>query len=612
MGQTAPRRELIIPSTGSSTFTATFLDVHRIGLSYDDPKYTADAESNISTSIALRIIDKEGNTVYEKSIAETTVSLFEYNIDEQFDNMPMFLNVGEEYHIEYSGSHIDDGLLGVALYGRQSSLLWLFVFASIVTLIVFSLCIFGISRTEGLLNLKLFFVAFGIMSFAMNIILVPYSVQDELAHFGISYSLSSKMMGLEAVNENKRVYLYQDGLCNIAWCNNAQNEYHFWNFDYGNTEGKYLNSTLRLSDSLQKQAYIFPAIGITIARIFKAPYQIVLFAGRFMNLLMFIFVCYFSLRLMTRFRDSIKAVILFPSIIWLTCSYSYDTWNLAFCIALFAYIIYLKYRPKKVGWLDILALSVIMFLLVPIKFIYFLMGLGIFLLARDNFKNRIWQFGTYVWTLFWGVFVAFKYRGMSATSFVSNRTDDRAGVVVAVNEAAENAVSEVVNRQSFSLGWIFASKHNILHTIEVYINTIFDQIENYLYKIVEGHYIELNISELAVFIVLFVCVIIILDECREYEISLRDKLVATFCILAGVGAVLTTFLFVYSFVHVTVIGTIDGVQGRYFIPFLLYLPFLLNKGHIKYTKDRTKYLMCYEILLSMFIILLSLSELLRN
>lgn len=612
MSRVFPRTEIILPSGQEMSFTADFSEIHRIGLSLDDPGKQDITENGVMTDVSINIFDTAGNSVYEKEIPETEIRLFELNIDEAFDGMPVMLNKGEKYTVKYSGKEIKDGLLTIGIYGREASLFPLFIISSILVLVVVSLCIFGISKTEGLLNLKLYFVIFAILSIMMTIILAPYSVQDEMRHFGMSYSLSNKMLGLPAIDENDNVYLFQNGLSTVDWCDTAQNAYHFWNFNYGSTPVKMINTTVRVSDSLQKQAYFLPALGITLARLFKAPYQIVLLSGRLMNLLLFVFVGYFSLRIMPVFRDGMKALLLFPSVVWMACSYSYDTWNLAFSLAFFAYVIYLKYREKKVFVPDLVILSIILYLLVPIKFIYFLMAVGIFLLNGENFKNRIWQWGTYIWIIGFGAYAAIYHRGMSATSFMGNRIDERATVAVAVNTQTGQAVGEVVARQSFSLAWIFESKRNLLYTIEMVINTLFDQSENYLYKLVNGQYLNIEISKLLVFGILIVAVIIMLDECREMKFSLKDKLVAAAGIILGSGAVLATFLFIYSFVHITEIGTIGGVQGRYFLPFFLYIPFILTGGHIKLTRDRSKYAINLEILMVLFSVMLNLSALIRR
>lgn len=612
MSRTLPRQELIIPAGKDSVFTASFSEIHRIGLSYEEPSKQDVTENGIMTDVSVSIADSNGNVLYEKELTETQIGLFDINIDEGFDEMPVILNLGEEYRINYSGTEIEEGLLTIALYGRESSLLPLFIFASVMVLIIVSLCLFGLSKTEGLLNLKLFFLILGLMSFMMTIILPPYSVQDEIKHFGMSYSISSRMLGLEAVDADRNVYLYQNGLASVEWCDTAQNEYHFWNFDYGSDPVKCVNSMVRENDSLQKQAYFIPAIGITIARLLNAPYQIVLLSGRIMNLLLFLFVGYFSLRLMKVYRDSIKAILLFPSIVWMACSYSYDNWNLVFSLAFFAYIIYLKYREKQVSIVDIIVLSVILYLLVPIKFIYFLMGIGILLLSRSNFKNRIWQWATYLWTMGFGFFVAIIYRGMSASSFMGSRIDERSAVTSSVNEATGTVISTVVERQSFSLEWIFASKRNLLYTIQIVINTLFDQTENYLYKIVDGEYLDVRVPSIVIFGILFLSVIIMLDECGEQKVSVKDRLVALATTLIGSAAVLATFLFIYSFVHVTEIGTIGGVQGRYFLPFFLFIPLFVRGGFVKLQKDRARYAMCLEILLVVFTIMLSLSAITRR
>ena len=150
-----------------------------------------------------------------------------------------------------------------------------------------------------------------ILAILYSVVLPPFSVQDEWLHFAQAYAISSEWLGQESVNDDGYIYVYESGLVRMNRCDDRQTGYRFWrDWDYGNTEGQYISGSYLYASNLYKYIYYASAMGITIARLFHAPYQIILLAGRFTNLLLSVILSVLALKIGKDFRQSMLAVLL--------------------------------------------------------------------------------------------------------------------------------------------------------------------------------------------------------------------------------------------------------------------------------------------------------------
>ena len=66
---------------------------------------------------------------------------------------------------------------------------------------------------------------------------------------------------------------------------------------------------------------------------------------------------------------------------------------------------------------------------------------------------------------------------------------------------------------------------------------------------------------------------------RSGTVNKKLRIETGLLFLLGIFIIETTYLFAYSVVPDYGIGLIEGVQGRYFIPFLYLLPFCMHRDH---------------------------------
>lgn len=597
-----PREEQILESGESMTFVPKFEQIHRFGFSCDDMDAPYYPKDNV-VSVKFEIKDKSGNSVWEQSFKDIIITPYEISQIDGVENLPVFLKTNEEYTFVYESKDMKPGTLTVALYGLEEEVLPFYILVCTMILGVVILAMYikdaHISSKRKTVFMAIIYLLLGVL---YNIVFVPFSVQDEPTHFAQAYAMSSEWLGEEVKNEKGYIYMYQSGLVRVDWGNDLQTQYHFWNdWDYGNIPSQSISIMYKDATELHKYAYTIPAIGITIARVLHLPYQMVLLSGRILNALFFLAIAALALRINPNMKRSMLAILMLPSIVWLSASYSYDIWNMGFCALFFSYCMYCRNKEGKVNWKDVLALLAICIAFIPIKFIYFVMAFGVLLIPGEKFSKRLEQFGTYAIVILGSVITAFVARGSSALSYATTSNVDIRSITDATAQ-----------RQAFSLNWILASAGNLLYTIKVYINTIFVQGENYLYKVVNGSYLSFEPPKILIYILLFIVLIIIIDEMRDVSVSLCDRIIAAGVFAMGVGLVLTTFLFVYTHVSIQSVGTISGVQGRYFLPFLLFVPFIIQGKYIKIDENKKDTLVFLLLIMNLWVIMCNFSGVLRG
>ena len=189
-------------------------------------------------------------------------------------------------------------------------------------------------------------------------------------------------------------------------------------------------------------------------------------------------------------------------------------------------------------------------------------------------------------------------RGSSAVDYATTETVDVRSVDI-VN----------LDRQRYTIQWVL---HNPIRTIKVYLNTMFEQTENYIYKGINGEIIEAA-PKIIIFSILAIMILIMMDEVNALNnYHNKDRIISIGIIATGCGLVLTTFLFVYSFVYEYSIGIIEGVHGRYFLPFICFLPLAIRNSMFSIPREKKNYLIIGMIILSLVVLICDFEAIVRG
>ena len=431
------------------------------------------------------------------------------------------------------------------------------------------------------------------------VITPPYSVPDEGTHFKLSYSVSELgFLGKEKTYP--------------ASISKMDSSFIFLTFFAGeklNREDLLKRFSAKIEP--EKRApliatdytlpYIPQAIGISIGKLFSSSLLTVMYSGRFFNLLIAVFVMFFSIRLIpSPFKLLLMLLALMPKTLFLFGSLSYDclTISLSFlAISVFFYYAYTCERKLNIRDLAIMALLVGMLLLV--KPPYFILGALFFIIPPAKF-GKLYKF---IWIAI-GIaaigIVFLKVIPMANAYLTSSQETEKTEISGVPAIPGSSQTTQDSAKLTKTLFHPELQIKNILADVPAYMKLIFksgfDYYRTYIIKSFVGvlGYIDVELPDMLtysyLFLILFTALLI-----SENKIKVNITKKTLFVLL-----LIFTFIIIETamYLYATRPGRdrVFGVQGRYFIPMaplffmLLYNRFINPKVNLLFSLRRKEYL----------------------
>ncbi|MBQ8160067.1 MAG: DUF2142 domain-containing protein [Clostridia bacterium] len=395
------------------------------------------------------------------------------------------------------------------------------------------------------------------------IIMVPYSVPDELVHYRASYSLSSIMM----------LRGDQADVGNPAYFSHAS-----FNREYPMGKG-YDRIVQEIGQPLPQQEevaqgfpvdlafplmYLPQAIGVTIARLCGANYLTLFYIGRLCNLLFFICCVSLAIYCTTRFKLLFVLSGLMPMILHQAASFSYDGYVNGMGFLLIALFLRTIDRPGKITLKEIISLAVVGMLFSPSKPVYLPMFLLLLLIPKERFDTT-WKKYLCVgilWILAAGAIVIFQ---LGSILSYANRGID---------------TPEIVESSTYTVSYILS---HIPHVVEVFIKSLRISLTRWIREAVGTSLAWLNVA-ISPWKILLYILIMMAAACKaerhgiQEVVSVKERVVF-FVAFAGVlFLVMLSMLLGWTPVYADMI---QGVQGRYLIPAIPLLFMCVNTKYIR-------------------------------
>ncbi len=450
-------------------------------------------------------------------------------------------------------------------------------------------------------------------------VLPPLTAPDEISHYVSAYRLSSKLTGQPQRDRYGRVLLRAKD----AWVEDINGDFVYEPDEDGNLQvtedsrkgaeklGEVLDeSTYELFHSLgingqyapektakiREQgayvssvyppvtttplAYLPQAIGISLARLMGLNTVCLLYFGRFCNLAFFVTMLYLSLKRIPFGKEILLGVALLPMTLHLAASFSYDVMILGCMFLLTAVCLDLAYEKEHVRVRDIVLLAVLAAVAGPCKMVYApMLGLCLLIPQRKFGKLRNWFAAAWL--------VGFSY---AAAMYLVNSQ------VIASYAAATEADSYVswAEESGFSLSFLL---HNPILLVRMFYETLIWNTQELHITMIGGSLGNLdkvlNVPY-PVVCILTLCLIGLALKIPGEEIRTNGRhkfwigLICAGCIALAMLSMLIACTPRSSQV-------IQGVQGRYFLPFLPIFLLILKNRTVVLTKDKNRsilYLMC--------------------
>ena len=565
-------QQQIIDSQESNEFVSSIVSIHSVSFSISkDISESAIADGEC---VDFSIYNVKGTQILNRSVPvnDITSDSFHVFIDISDANLKLSKNEHYKYECRLNGTAIDGISLMLCGDAEPITQYYSLVCISILLALILFGILFYTKKGSFYIRIAIIMMTLGVVN---NICIVPMVAPDELYHFQHAYALSNDIVGSDASGAYDTI-LSQDGevYFRVSIGSSNQSLIDFYtNADDYNGQGEKTISRY-LPDSFYECCYIPSAIGITIARLFGSPFQIVLISGRIANLLLLVIISIVSMKCCNSLKYAIAAICLLPSTIWLMSSYTYDSWNLAFCILFVALCFRIRESRKCIRIIDIVGLLIVLLLFTPIKFVYAIMILAVILIPFDQIKGmkKIPKVVVIVSVVSFATLLL-AIRGKEALAYLTTSSMDTRGV------------SDLALAQSYTIQW--AVKHPV-YIVLTYSYTIIHEFWMLLRSCFVNETFAWMVPAYIIVSVIIVFTLIMMSTLKGYKIHKKDRIKSTVIMLLSILAVFTAFLFLYSTVSSGKYGEITGMQGRYFLPFLIYLAIAIKSDKVSVLVDNSK------------------------
>lgn len=445
-------------------------------------------------------------------------------------------------------NEIEQSLAVEILGGKAEDIRYFFLGVAGLTVLGMGIVLILLIRKESIE--KIFVGSAFVFGLIYMLIIPPYAVPDEQAHFVTAYNNSSEILGEETLKDgNLAVLQEKEILCDPSGHYPTKERYiESINGIFGkiydhNREsvpgGKVLD--------MPKISYAPQVLGLTIARILNFNGIQLFYMGRIFALLTYVVITYWAIKVMPFAKMVLFVTALLPMSMQQAMSYSYDMLVNSISFFMIAYFFYLIYKKDKVEKKDILILCVCTAIIAPIKVVYIvIIGLGI-LIPYQKFGTKIKK---------WSYAFVLGMAGVIPT--IITRIVSMADMI-----GGSQTNSELLGYEVY--GGVYFLKH-LGELPRIFIETIQEMTSYYVDTMIGKQlgWLEIEIPPIIIEGFLILLLISVVRKRGEKEmIQIGSKVwMGT---LAFLCCIFTGFVLLISWTEVGQ-QVIAGVQGRYFLP----------------------------------------------
>ena len=400
-------------------------------------------------------------------------------------------------------------------------------------------------------------------------IIPPFQVPDEVAHFYRSYNFSQPEVSGKISFDRKKIevpkYIECINYGNLHKSNKVYDINDIQNCLKNTSNKRMLNSEKYGSQIL---GYLSQTIGIKIVDIFTNSPLLIFFSGRFLTFLVSLIIIYFAIKITPRHKLIFLAVCSMMMFIQQMISYSYDSILNSVSVLFVAYILKFIYEDKVINYKDLIIPSLILLFIINIKIVYLPLCLLFLLIPKDKFENARSKYLLFFLMIIFGVIVS-KFLDYSFS----------------ING---NGSSTSVRQFNYLIS-------NPLDIFKIAYNTVLEKGIFYLESLVGffGWFL-VKVSHLYLYAYILLFVYIINGE----ESKIQKKYIIILSILFIVVAVFGALYIVWSDYK---LPYVEGVQGRYFFPFLIPLCLVFVPKNKKYILDNNVVYSVINIIMFQFL-----------
>lgn len=431
-------------------------------------------------------------------------------------------------------------------------------------------------------------IIFGII---MSVLIPVAQVPDEGYHLRHTlYAIGGDNIYEQMQNINKEIGIYQIS----GMTGEKVNVLKYQTLLTTYLESYQLNNVIE-KDTLEILKRPGQTLGILLAIFFKMPIFWIYFLGELGGLLVYMEICFLTLKLLPNNKELMCMIMLMPMSIQEAGSFSYDSFNNALCFFMIAYIMHLSLKKEKINLRDIGLIFSIGILLFYIKTIYAGIVLLIAIIPIEQYDISIG-----------------KYR-IDRQWIKSNIKKVMLGMCFGIIIL----ICIVVFTKYEYVAILIQTMTNISEIIRLFIRTFIEYGTKYIVSMIAnfGEAADTPVGQWYIVFYLIITLWMCFYCNRSTEISIRYEISNRQKVIRKSVIVLTTVLMITVIIlsmitsgmkvlalfdkdipfgyKIKLLNVIDGVQGRYFIPILPMLLFIPEK--IKRVVEPNKKVFLYAV-----------------
>lgn len=402
-----------------------------------------------------------------------------------------------------------------------------------------------------------------------NFVLTPYMTPDESYHIDMSYRHSNTLLGIESAGENKCYKRQDDTELEFTSSPSLENYKIIYDGLFSMAENDTLVEAEATSTTEAPMIIYLPAVlGMTLARLLHLGTVPMLLLGRWFSLLGFTILTYFGMKKLPFGKTALFLLAVLPMNLQQCTSFSYDAVITGVSFLYICWCVSLAFGEKQVKATDMLGLGILGIILVYGKSgVYLPLALLIFLIPAARFGGKRVR-NLCVLGLFLLPVLCFLNQNTATVSYIATTTEATATVGSSTTAG-------------YTIGYFLSQP---LEFVRMLANTLSDKTAFYLESLVgqKMGWVEIDISE--VISMLFWLLLILASlKTKEEPMYIRtgQKWWIVFVCAVCAGLILAGMLLTWTPRGYV---SIEGVQGRYFIPLMPALLLVLRNPRL--TWDR--------------------------
>ena len=568
------------------------------GKLYDETTQTliGEQELELSGQMNYSCIQFEFDDAYKVNVGDIVRA--EMKVQKLSDNDGLYVNLLEQQNFESArvNNQAVDGTFNVVYQMTRMdyyslAAMFVIIISGILVIAVYSL-LFIYKKTP----IEYLYIIIAVVVGTIYFILIPLGqAPDEYTHIETAYDVANVVLGYEhGTDIEMRNCDLEDTIITNDYRREIYDIYmdrllHDHNIsDTGS--GMFGDTPL----STNRYLYYPAALGMIIGRLLKLGTIPMMFIGAVFNYIVYVIVAFYSIKKIPFGKTMILLFSILPITMQQVTSYSYDSGILTLSVLIFAMAIRVAYA-ENLQKRDFIILAIASILIAPVKngAYFFIILLNLLPLARFRKTNKK------RFRLILGIM------GISTLMLIFPIV--RNMINSANGGTLMNGYVSWADEPGYTVSYLLG---NPTALVEICWNTLIDNFSYYIYTMIGGSLGWLNIDiPWWIIITLIACLFITAMKKENEAFDLKPWIRCLFAIIALYSIACTAAAMLLDWTPISY-KEILGIQGRYFLPVLMPLLYVMRGNWVKTNENAEKYCIITTMIMQPFLYYCILSHML--